>query len=316
MQQQQSDIPVYLFTGFLESGKTKFIQETLEDPRFQDCERTLLIVCEEGLEEYDASKFDSNVKIVYIENEDELSEVKLSSMAKANRAERVVIEYNGMWAMNSLFMAFPSDWMIYQEMSFANANTFMSYNQNMRQQTYDKLKTADTVVFNRCKPGVDKEELHKVVRAANTKSDILYEYEDGTVEADDIVDPLPFDLDADIVDIKDNDYAIWYRDMGENLKTYEGKTVRFKAMCANSSKLPLGIFVVGREVMTCCEADIQPAGIACEMNGPKPRPRSWVILTAKVKIKKSPAYGNDVGPVLSVIKLEESDAPEQIVVTF
>ena len=29
-----NEIPVYLFVGFLESGKTKFIQETFEDPNF------------------------------------------------------------------------------------------------------------------------------------------------------------------------------------------------------------------------------------------------------------------------------------------
>ena len=45
-------IPVYAFTGFLDSGKTKFIQETLEDERFNAGERTLLLVCEEGEEEY------------------------------------------------------------------------------------------------------------------------------------------------------------------------------------------------------------------------------------------------------------------------
>ena len=39
------DIPVYLFTGFLESGKTKFIQETLEDERFNAGEKTLLLLC-------------------------------------------------------------------------------------------------------------------------------------------------------------------------------------------------------------------------------------------------------------------------------
>ena len=44
-------IPMYVFTGFLESGKTKFIQETLEDPRFNSGEKTLLLVLEEGEEE-------------------------------------------------------------------------------------------------------------------------------------------------------------------------------------------------------------------------------------------------------------------------
>ena len=47
------EIPVYIFTGFLEAGKTKFIQETLEDARFNDGERTLLLLCEEGIEEFE-----------------------------------------------------------------------------------------------------------------------------------------------------------------------------------------------------------------------------------------------------------------------
>ena len=46
------EIPVYAFTGFLDSGKTKFIQETLEDERFNAGERTLVLLFEEGEEEY------------------------------------------------------------------------------------------------------------------------------------------------------------------------------------------------------------------------------------------------------------------------
>ena len=50
-------IPVYAFTGFLDAGKTKFIQETLEDERFNSGERTLVLICEEGEEEYDLSSY-------------------------------------------------------------------------------------------------------------------------------------------------------------------------------------------------------------------------------------------------------------------
>ena len=56
-QNEPNDIPVYLFTGFLEAGKTKFIQETMEDKRFNSGEPTLLLLCEEGEEEYDVSAF-------------------------------------------------------------------------------------------------------------------------------------------------------------------------------------------------------------------------------------------------------------------
>ena len=57
------EIPVYLFTGFLESGKTTFIQETLEDSGFNMGERTLLLLCEEGEEEYHKSRFLSLIHI-------------------------------------------------------------------------------------------------------------------------------------------------------------------------------------------------------------------------------------------------------------
>ena len=67
------NIPVYVFTGFLESGKTKFIQETLEDPRFNDGTRTLLLVMEEGEEEYDLSRYPG--KNVFYETVDDLDEL-------------------------------------------------------------------------------------------------------------------------------------------------------------------------------------------------------------------------------------------------
>ena len=65
-------IPVYVFTGFLDAGKTKFIQETLEDPRFNAGERTLLLAFEEGEEEYDLSPFPK--KNVYLEVLDQKSQ--------------------------------------------------------------------------------------------------------------------------------------------------------------------------------------------------------------------------------------------------
>ena len=50
-------LPVYLFTGFLEGGKTHIIQESMEDKKFNSGEKTLLLVCEEGIEEYNPEAF-------------------------------------------------------------------------------------------------------------------------------------------------------------------------------------------------------------------------------------------------------------------
>ena len=47
------DIPVYLFTGFLESGKSTCFQEILEEGNFEDGLRTLYLMTEEGEKEVD-----------------------------------------------------------------------------------------------------------------------------------------------------------------------------------------------------------------------------------------------------------------------
>ena len=311
------DVPVYLFTGFLEAGKTKFIQETLEDRRFCNGERTLLLVCEEGEEEYAPDQFaDKSVFIRVVESQDQLTGENLSRWLRDTKAERVVIEYNGMWMLDLLYSAMPEGWMVYQEFMFADATTFLSYNSNMRQLVYDKLKSCELVVFNRFNGSMDKMDYHKIVRAVSRRCDIAYEYVGGKVEYDDIQDPLPFDLNAPIVEIGDDDYAEWYRDMSEEPKKYEGKTVRFKCRALVRKKLPEKTFIVGRHVMTCCVEDIQFAGLVCQWEGADTvQDDSWMILTAKINFKFNRAYGKK-GPVLTYVDSVLCQAPEQAVATF
>ena len=314
---KQRDIPVYLFTGFLEAGKTRFIQETLEDRRFCNGERTLLLVCEEGEEEYAPEQFaDPAVFIRVLESPEELKPETLSRFVEETKAERVVIEYNGMWMLDALYTAMPEGWMVYQEFLFADATTFLAYNSNMRQLVYDKLKSCELVVFNRFRPEMDKMAFHKIVRGASRRADIAYEAPDGKVVYDDIEDPLPFDLDAPIVEIKDEDFALWYRDMSEEPKKYEGKTVRFKCRALVRSKLPKETFVVGRHVMTCCVEDIQFAGLVCQWaQAESVQDDSWMILTARISFKFNRAYGKR-GPVLTYIAGEPCSPPAQDVATF
>ena len=313
----QRDVPVYLFTGFLEAGKTKFIQETLEDKRFCNGERTLLLVCEEGEEEYAPDQFaDRSVMIRTVESPDEMTPDNLGRMLVQTNAERVVIEYNGMWLLDLLYSAMPENWMVYQEFMFADATTFLSYNANMRQLVYDKLKSCELVVFNRFRPDMDRMEFHKIVRGASRRSDIAYEYAGGKVEYDDIADPLPFDLDAPVVEIGDDDYAVWYRDLSEEPKKYEGKTVRFRCRALQRKKLPPHTFVAGRHVMTCCVEDIQFAALVCQWDKAETvRDDSWMILKATIHFKFNRAYGKR-GPVLTYLASEPCDIPAQDVATF
>lgn len=312
------ETPVYLFLGFLESGKTKFIQETLEDPRFSAGEKTLLLVMEEGEEEYETIRFSAaeSVDLVVIEDKEQLTEEYLSSLQMQYGAERVVVEYNGMWLLEDFFNAMPEGWMINQIMTFFDTSTALTYNTNMRQLVYDKIENAQLVVFNRFTVNTDKMALHKLVRGITRRADIVYEYADGKADFDDIEDPLPFDINAPIIQIEDRDYAFFYRDLTENLEAYIGKTVRFKGIVATDKRLSSQDIVVGRHVMTCCADDIQYCGVACELPEVMDlKTRDWISVTAKIEFKKHRIYKGK-GPVLVAERVIICEQPEEQLATF
>ncbi len=317
-QKLPAETPVYLFLGFLESGKTKFIQETFEDPRFSSGEKTLLLVCEEGEEEYETIRFAGaeNVELVLLDDKANLTEEYLSKLQLQYGAERVVVEYNGMWALDDLFNAMPEGWLINQVMTFFDARSFLNYNANMRQLVFDKIENAQLVVFNRYDDTMDKMSLHKIVRGITRRCDIVYERADGRADFDDIEDPLPFDINAPVIVIEDKDYAFFYRDLTENLETYIGKTVKFKGLVATDKRLQPTDIVVGRHVMTCCADDIQYCGLACVLPYElELETRDWISITAKIAFQKHRIYKGK-GPVLVAEKVIVCQPPEEQLATF
>ena len=311
-------IPVYSFTGFLDSGKTKFIQETLEDTRFNDGERTLLIVFEEGEEEYDFSTYPAKNVWLEVLDQQTVTTKQLAALQKKYKAERIVMELNGMQQVGDIYMRFPEEWVVAQEVMFADSTTFMAFNNNMRNLVMDKLVGAQMVVFNRLTPGQDIMPFHKIARAASRRIDILYDYTDGTTQFDDIEDPLPFDINSDVICINDSDFALWYRDVTEEPMKYEGKTVCFKAPVAMLRRQKEGMFAPGRFVMTCCVDDIEFCGIPCRYEKANTlESRSWVAVTAKISAEKHPLYKGELGPVLTALKVETGAEPaEPDVATF
>jgi uncharacterized repeat protein (TIGR03943 family) len=308
---------VYLFTGFLEAGKTKFIDETMKDPSFNDGKRRYLILqCEEGEEEFDPTDFGDNVCFATFDEESKLTVDRLSALQKRNKADVIVIEYNGMWALDSLYNAFPENWLVYQEIAIIDSTTAISYNANMRQKMVDKLTSAEMVVFNRVTPETDKMALHKIVRGISRRANICYEDINGEIEFDRIEDPLPYDLGADVIEINDEDFAIFYRDMTEEFAKYKGKTVRFKGITALDSSLPNGHFAVGRHIMTCCADDIAYRGVVAKgMGNLKIATRDWVTVEGVLNEEYSKLYKGN-GPVLTVQRIEKATKPTQEVATF
>ena len=311
------EIPVYLFTGFLEGGKTKFISETMKDPNFNDPKRKYLIItCEDGEEEYIPEELGDNVAFASFDSEDRLTPDRLMAAVKRAGANIVVVEYNGMWMLDSLYRALPQEFMVYQEIFIVDSTTAVSYNNNMRSLMVDKLTSCEMVVFNRVDEKTDKMELHKIVRGVSRKANICYEDMAGEIEFDQIEDPLPFDVNAPVIDIKDEDFAIFYRDMVEEFSKYDGKKVRFKGVVATDPALPKTDFAVGRHVMTCCADDIAYKGVvaSCDFNI-KLSTREWVTVEGTLTEGYSKIYRGK-GPILKVSSVIKASKPKDEVATF
>ena len=311
------EVPVYLFTGFLEAGKTSFIKETMQDPNFNDGKKQYLIItCEEGEEEFEAADFPDNVHFSSFDDVQRLTPDRLNAMVKRAGADIVVVEYNGMWTIDAFYNALPPNWMVYQEILIVDSSTIVSYNANMRQLVVDKLTSCEMVVFNRFKPEYDKMAFHKIVRGVSKRANICYEDMEGEIEFDDIEDPLPYDINADVIEIKDEDFAIFYRDMTDEMAKYKDKTIRFKGIVALDPSLPNGSYAIGRHIMTCCADDIAYRGVVAKgMGSLKLTTRDWVIVEGKLTEEYSKLY-RGVGPVLYVKQIERAEKPIQEVATF
>ena len=320
-------IPVYLFVGQLESGKTKFIQETMEDPQFDSGDKTLLLVCEDGEIEYDPSRFAfGGVHVAQIEDKSELTQENLAALAEKSGCGRVLVEYNGMWLLQDLYDAMPDNWVVFQCLATADGTTIKTYagDNAMRALLLDKLRASELLVVNRAEAVNDDESrqlIHKLVRQASRRCDIAYEFKDGSVGYDDIPDPLPFDINAPVVEIPAEFFGVWYMDCMDEMEKYDGKTVKFLAQVCQTNRAGKGCFVPGRFAMTCCVPDIQFVGFPCKYDDYKNlEQRSWITLTAKVNVKYHPIYkgqtAGSTGPVLTALAIEPAEKPLDDVVTF
>ena len=310
-------IPVYLFLGFLEAGKTQFIQKTILNKRFGLGENILLITCEEGIEEFDLSQFGGkSITFHTIEDKSELDEQLLFKLSEECVADKILIEYNGMWHLTDLLLNKPESWKIFQTVFIADASTFQIYLQNFGSLVIDKVNVSDVVIFNRYANRADVNELHKIIRSINRRAEIYYEADNGMMIVDDIEDPLPFDIDAPIIVIKDTDYAIWYSDIMNDATRYNGKTVKFKAIISSRPELPNNVFAAGRFIMTCCEADMEFCWFVSLYNQYyNVQSEKWVTVTADITVQHHETENIDI-PILKIGDLYECEQPEIAIASF
>ncbi len=310
-------IPVYMFTGFLESGKTGFISEVLSDPNFTEDEHTLLLLCEEGIDEYDDGLLaDCSTVVEPVDSLDVLNPAMLKTLEKKHCPDRVIVEYNGMWKLNQFLASMPARWELYQIVAVVDASTFELYSNNLGPMMFEHITTADLVVFNRCTDELKQMLYDKNIRAMNPRATIYLDGVDGSSEDYARNMPLPFDINADVIDISPEDYGLWYIDASGEPEKYDGKTVRFLAQVYMGDNLPNGTLVPGRFGMVCCAEDISFLGFLCHY--PRTQElqlREWVTVTASVTVEELPQYRGP-GPVLHASKILPADTPQEELVYF
>lgn len=311
-------IPVYMICGFLDAGKTNFIAPMLTGEEFTEDERTLLLVCEEGEEEYDTEALGKhNVVPIFLEGKEDLTLSRMEALEAEYRPTQIVVEYNGMWQIAEAVPAFPRHWDLYQIVTIVESPTFNSYAKNMASLMMEKLRETDLIVFNRC-----TDELAEVLRQRNLKmlnrrAEMYLEYAGDEDRMENYDNGLcPFDLSVPVLELSDDDYGFWYTDCMDNPERYAGKTVKFRGIVAQSPKFPHGMYAAGRFGMVCCAEDTAFLGMLC--SGPEHKQlktKDWVEITAKVRLKNLKLLGGE-GPVLYTTNVTPCAAPADPLIYF
>ena len=313
----ERDVPVYLITGFLESGKTRFLDFTIRQQYFQIPDLTLLLVCEEGEEEYDPAELKKcNTVMEVIENPEDFTLETLKALDKKYRPERVLIEYNPLWSVAKLYeMTMPRGWDMAQHIVTVDASCFQIYMNNMKSIFMEMIRGADMVIFNRCQPDNPLANFRRSVKVVSPAAEVLFEDENGEIE-DIFQDEMPYDMNADVIDIEDIDYGIWYIDSLDSLDRYVGKNIQFTAMVMKPDGYPKDHFIPGRMAMTCCAEDMAFLGYVCVYQGAEDlKEQDWVKVTARVEKEYWAEYGGE-GPVLHASSVIKTKAPKDQVISF
>lgn len=311
------ETPVFLVTGFLDSGKTTFLREILQEEGFSEEAKTLLILCEEGEEAYDEKRLASlNIDLTAVESKEEFTEAFLKDCAGFYKPEYVFIEYNGMWKLDDLLsMKLPEGWFINQIVTTVDGTTFEMYMNNMRPMLFDIFSKSEMIFFNRCDDNMPLTVFRRNIKAVNRRAQLAFEDAEGNpIQLP--KEELPYDVNADVIEIADEDYGIWYIDALEAPEKYADKMVSFTGKAYVSDEFPPGYFVPGRHAMTCCADDIRFIGFVCKSKYiNKFRTNMWLKITAMVKYEYFPAYHGE-GPVLYLKRAVSTQKPEEELVYF
>ncbi len=305
---------VYFVNGFMDAGKTTFIQSLIEEAYFKIDETTLLIVCEDGDVEYDDYLMDMlKVEIRYIYNQDEFTLENLTKLEKELNPARIIIEFNGMWSRKDLIL--PETWTDIMEIAILDAGMFELYARNMKSSLSEQVRNAFMVIFNNCNDVEDKiPAFRRNIKAVNPKGNIIFRDKNGEELSIIFEDQLPYDSNADIIEIKGDAYSIFYLDSMENPDRYLNKRVKFKARVIKDKGVTKNSFLAGRYAMTCCELDMTLFGFICDYAGADElKIDEWIEIDGFMNQEHFADYNVTV-PICKVNLIRKCETPKKEIV--
>lgn len=305
--------PVYVFSGFLDSGKTQAIKETLYNPNFNEGEPSLIICFEQGDVIYDEKFLKiTNSQVLYMDSIKDLTIEKQKEIDKKYDVDRIFLELNGMEDDTFIYESgFIKNWELAQTLTTIDASTFNMYLTNMRQFIYNHVVNAECIILNRA-DNADKRFLRNNLKSINQYCEIIYENKDGSV-SNKIEDEI-FDLSKDLF-VEDTDYGLWYMDCIDNTDKYDKKTVTLKMKFVEDMKEYSNALIMGRKAMVCCANDITDIAISCVgVDKKQIKKDQYYYLTGRLHAIKT-EDGNKTC-VLYVTEVKDAQAPKDELVTF
>ena len=245
-------VPLFIVNGLLESGKTTLVKEVVENNVSYQEYNTLLIVSEEGEVEYE--KWWLEEYKVHIEVVDSIEDLNIDNLTKLDEKympAQIVLELNGFYDLDEI--EFPDYMQVYQIITTIDATTFGVFFPNMKQVFNNLVKYSSLVIFNRSDDIKELGSYRRQIKMFNPECKVAFEGKDGSLTGM-LDEDLPYDITKDEIYFEEEDYPTWYIDVFDHHDKYMGKTIKFKTFIKDVIE---NGYVIGRDVMTCCEDDIQ-----------------------------------------------------------
>ncbi len=306
--------PVYMFSGFLDGGKTTAIKDSLLDPDFNEGETTALLVFEQGDEEYDDEfLFDTNSQVIYYDSFDKLTKEEMLKVEKFYNPDRIIIELNGMDDETRLYEedAFIPNWELAQALTFFDGTSLKMQITNMKQFVYNHVFNTELVVVNRVKED-DILYFRNTIKAINPRAQVVFMDADNNVYTN--ISSQLFDTTKPI-NVTDEDFGLWYIDALDDAEKYDGCTITMKLKPIEVIREYRNVIIMGRKAMVCCSNDIQDIGITVVNIDPrKTKYSQFYTITGKIKTMVDEEGYNTC--VLYADHYEPSEKPVDELVNF